>query len=112
MAGTYKLRKSQDQKFFFNLLAENDEKILTSETYNAKSGALNGIESVRQNSQSDSNYKHKQSTRGLPYFVLVAANGEIIGTGEEYTSPAAMDKGIAAVKRLASDAVVKDLSKT
>ena len=110
MAGTYKLRKSQDEKYFFNLLAENEETLLTSEMYSAKQGAKKGVESVRKSSKRDANYKRKQSVRGLPCFVLVAANGEPIGNGEEYSSKEAMENGIAAVKRIAPGAAVKDIT--
>ncbi len=108
MAGAFKLQKSQDQKFFFNLLAENGERILSSETYRAKQGALNGIASIRRNSQSDSNYIRKTSARQQPYFVLVATNGRTIGKSEEYSSGTAMENGIDAVKRLAPGAEVTD----
>jgi hypothetical protein len=110
MAGSFVLQKSQDQKFYFNLRAENEEKILTSEMYNAKPGALNGIESVKKNAGDDSRFQRRQSKAGKPYFVLVAANNEIIGTSEEYSSPEAMENGIAAVKRVASGSAMKDLA--
>jgi uncharacterized protein YegP (UPF0339 family) len=43
MAGNYVIKKSSDDKFYFNLVAGNNEKVLTSEMYNQKQGALNGI---------------------------------------------------------------------
>lgn len=110
MAATFKLQKSKDEKFFFNLLAENGERILTSETYNAKESALKGIESVRKNSQSDSEFKRKMSAAGKHFFVLAAANGETIGKSEEYSSKEAMENGVVAVKKVAVDAAVNDLA--
>ncbi len=110
MAGSFKIQMSKDKQFFFNLEAENGEKILTSETYKAKPSALDGIESVRKNSQVDANFKRKVSARNLHFFVLVAANNETIGKSEEYSSAEAMESGIASVKRLASGATLKDLT--
>jgi uncharacterized protein YegP (UPF0339 family) len=48
MSGKFVLKKSGDQ-FMFNLKAANGEIIATSERYEHKQGALNGIESVRTN---------------------------------------------------------------
>lgn len=110
MAGYYAIRRSTDQKFFFNLHAENHEKVLTSETYNTKANAQGGIKAVRENSPYDSRYKRKISTRGLHFFVLTAANGEPIGTSEEYSSLQAMENGIATVKKIGPTAVEIDRS--
>jgi uncharacterized protein YegP (UPF0339 family) len=44
-------------------------------------------------------------------FNLKAANGEIIGTSETYSSASARDHGIASVKANAPDAVVNDETK-
>ena len=48
MPARYVLTKSA-AGYHFNLVATNGEVIASSETYTSKSGALNGIESVRQN---------------------------------------------------------------
>lgn len=44
------------------------------------------------------------------YFVLKAANGEIIGQSEMYSGDAAMENGIRSVKENATDAKFVDLS--
>jgi len=97
MAGKYSLTNTSDGRFLFNLEAENGEKILTSQSYEAKASAQNGIESVRTISKDDS-----------PYFVLKAGNGEVIGTSQQYSSPAAMETGIESVKANAPAAAVDD----
>jgi uncharacterized protein YegP (UPF0339 family) len=108
MPAAYVIRKATDGQYYFNLTAENNEKILTSETYRDKSGAQNGIQSVRTNSPVDARYQRKTSADGRPYFLLVAANLEVIGRGETYSSSAAMENGIAAVKRNGPGAPVRD----
>ena len=45
-----------------------------------------------------------------PYFVLKAANGEVIGTSEMYSSTSAMRKGIASVKKNSQFTPVDDLT--
>jgi hypothetical protein len=43
------LKKGSSGKYHFNLQAGNGQVIATSETYESKSAALNGIESVKTN---------------------------------------------------------------
>src|SRR6266508_4873988 len=108
MAATFVLQRSTDQQYYFNLRAENNETILTSERYTSKSAAQTGIDAVRRNAADDNRYSRKHSARGQPYFVLTAANGEPLGTSEEYSSAAAMENGVAAVKRVAPSASIAD----
>ena len=110
MAAKYDLKKTSDGQFMFNLKAGNGEVILTSERYKAKSGAENGIESVRENSPKDERYDRRTASDGSPYFVLKAANGEIIGKSEMYSSTASMENGIQSVKTNGPSAVVSDLT--
>jgi uncharacterized protein len=108
MAGSYKINQSKDGKYFFVLQAENGQTVLSSQRYTAKQSAKDGIESVRNNAGDDSRYERKQSKRGAPFFVLKAANAQVIGTSEEYSSAKAMEDGIVSVKRLAKGAVLKE----
>ncbi len=108
MASAFVLTNSAAAKFRFNLRAGNNEIILTSEHYETKSGALNGIASVRKNAPDENRYVRKTATNGSPYFVLTAANGEIIGTSELYSTATARDNGISAVMKTAPDAPLVD----
>lgn len=101
---------SATQPFYFVLRAVNVEVILKSELYTSKQGCTAGIASVKTNAPIDSRYERRTSKNNEPYFVLKASNGEIIGTSEMYSSAAARDNGIAAVKRDAPGAEVVDLS--
>jgi hypothetical protein len=108
--GWFELKKASDGQFMFNLQAGNGEIILTSELYKAKGGAENGIESVRKNAPLDERYERRTSSDDKHYFVLKAANHEVIGTSQRYSSPAAMENGIASVKSNAPGAEVRDKS--
>ncbi len=108
MPGTYHLKRTSDGQYMFNLLAGNHEVILTSERYTSKASALNGIESVKVNSPDDGRYDRRTSSAGQPYFVLKAANHEIIGRSEMYSSNSAMEKGIASVKKNGPSSTTKD----
>jgi uncharacterized protein len=49
MAGKFVLKKGSTGKYHFNLVAGNGQVIATSESYERKQSALNGIESVKNN---------------------------------------------------------------
>ena len=49
MAAKFVLKKGSTGKFHFNLLATNGQVIATSEAYESKAAAINGIESVKKN---------------------------------------------------------------
>jgi uncharacterized protein YegP (UPF0339 family) len=110
MAGKFELGQAKNGQFSFSLKAGNGQTILVSEQYKDKAGAKNGIESVKKNAPDDSKYERKTSKKGEPYFVLKAANGQVIGTSEMYSSAAAMEGGIASVKQNGPGAEVVDLT--
>ncbi|MEL1255034.1 YegP family protein [Flavobacterium sp. DGU38] len=106
--GKFVITKRANGEFQFNLKAGNGQTILTSEGYSTKAACLNGIESVKTNSQDDSRFDKKESANGKPYFNLKASNGQIIGASEMYESTASRDNGIASVKTNAPDAETDD----
>lgn len=110
MAARFELRPSTNGGFHFNLKAENNRVILTSEHYNSKASALEGIESVRKNAVNDGSYERLIDRADQPYFVLKAANHRQIGRSESYSSEAALTNGIEAVKRDAPTAEIVELT--
>jgi len=110
MAGKFEINKSKNGKFLFNLKAGNGQVILSSQMYEAKTSAVQGIESCRTNGAVDERFERATSSAGQPYFNLKASNGQVIGRSEMYSSTASMENGIASVKTNAPDAPVKDLT--
>ena len=108
--GKFEIHKDKAGKHRFNLKAGNGQIILSSQGYESKSGCVNGIDSVKNNSQDDARYDRKTAKDGSPYFNLTATNGQIIGNSEMYSSAAAMENGIASIKKNAPDAEVEDHS--
>lgn len=106
--GKFVITKRKNGEFQFNLKAGNSQTILTSEGYTTKAACLNGVESVRRNSQDDSKFDRKTSTNGKYYFNLKATNGQIIGTSEMYESASGRDNGIASVQKNAPEAEVEE----
>lgn len=104
------LFKGSNNQYYFRLKAKNGEIILKSEGYLSKSSAINGIESVKKHAPHDQYYERKTASNGQYYFNLKAANHEIIGTSEMYTTQSARDNGIDSVKRNAPIAPIEDLT--
>lgn len=110
MAGWYELSKSSDGQFRFVLKAGNSETILTSELYQAKASAENGIASVQTNSGNNDRYEKKTAANGKFMFNLKAANHQVIGTSQMYASEDGRDNGIASVKTNGSSKTIKDMT--
>lgn len=108
MAGKFELYTDKAGEYRFRLKAGNGQIILASEGYKAKASALNGIESVRKNSQNDAMFERAETSGGKPRFNLKATNGQVIGTSESYESTSARENGIASVAKNAPDAALDD----
>ncbi|WP_439516266.1 YegP family protein [Sediminibacterium sp.] len=106
----FTILKGSNGDYYFNLKAGNGERVLASEGYTYKSSCENGITSVKENATNDSRYEKKTSYNNKYYFVLKAANGQVIGTSEMYETSSGRDNGIAVVKREAPSAIVEDLT--
>lgn len=106
----YEIKATTNDKFIFNLKAENHQVILTSQVYAQKQSALTGIASVQKNGVEVTNFEHKVSVAGEPYFVLKAANGEIIGNSQMYSSNAAAQAGVASVQGNAGSEIVDSIN--
>jgi uncharacterized protein YegP (UPF0339 family) len=108
MAGKFEIKKAKDGQFYFNLKAANGQVILSSEMYKTKPSALSGVESVRANAADDARYERRTSGQNQPYFVLKAANHQVIGSSEMYASESAMESGVESVKRNAPGGSLDD----
>lgn len=110
MSGIFHLKRSGTQ-YMFNLKSSgNGEVVLTSERYTTKQNAEAGISSVKANAPYDARYNKLIASNGSPYFTLTAANGQVIGTSEQYSSIAARDSGMTWVKTHAPSAPTVDLT--
>jgi len=108
MPGKFEIKAGRNGKFRFNLKASNGQVILSSESYDSRSGCEKGVESVRKNAASDARFERKTAKDGSSYFVLKAANGEPIGKSEMYKTKRSMEGGIASVVKNAPTAPVAD----
>ncbi|GGJ97244.1 YegP family protein [Luteimonas terricola] len=108
MAAWYQISKTSDGQFQFVLKAGNGETILTSERYKAMDSVHTGIASVQKNSPDAARYEKKEASNGKPYFLLKAANHQVIGNSQMYSSEDARDKGIASVQSNGPATTIKD----
>ena len=108
MPGKFEIKAGKNGKFRFNLKASNGQIILSSESYDSRSGCEKGVDSVRKNAASDTRFERKTAKDGSSYFVLKAANGEPIGKSEMYKTKRSMEGGIASVVKNAPAAPVAD----
>ncbi|MCB1227614.1 MAG: YegP family protein [Verrucomicrobiales bacterium] len=104
MPGKFRVSKTTNGKFKFNLYAVNGRIILTSQTYATKASALKGVESVRTCGVDLAQFDRRTASNGQPYFVLLAKNKQVIGNSEMYSGLPAMEKGIVSVTKHAADA--------
>ena len=110
MPGKFELKKGKSGTYSFNLKAANGQVILTSQSYKSKAAAAKGIKSVCTNCSKASYFEQKTSKKGEPYFVMLAANKQVIGKSQMYASKRSMLNGIASVQKNASKSRIQDLT--
>lgn len=106
----FELKKNEKSgQFHFVLKAANGQVILSSEMYNSKAAAQNGIASVQKNSGDDNLYERKTAKNGKFHFNLKSTNGQVIGSSQMYAAESGMNNGIESVKNNAPGAEVKEV---
>ena len=108
--GKFVISVRKNGEYQFNLKATTGQVILTSEGYTTKAACMNGIESVKKNSQVEARFDKKVASNGKPFFNLKATNGQIIGSSQMYANEKNMLNGLASLKKNAPDAEVVDLT--
>lgn len=101
--------KKSGEKYHFVLKAGNGQVILSSQMYASKSGAMNGVDSVRKNCGDDNCWERKTAKNGKFHFNLKSTNGQIVGSSQMYSSESGMNNGIQSVKNNAPGADVKEV---
>jgi uncharacterized protein YegP (UPF0339 family) len=108
MPGKFEVYQDKSGEFRFRLRAGNGQNILSSEGYKTKKACLNGIESVRKNSQSAKRFATKTTASGKSSFTVTATNGQTVGTSQTYKSESGCRNGMKSVAKNAPDAAVDD----
>lgn len=96
----FQITKGADDQFYFRLVAGNEQTVLSSEGYARKASAENGIASVVANGDDEASYEVREAADGRSYFVLNAANHQVIGQSQLYASKYNAQRGIRSVRAL------------
>jgi uncharacterized protein len=97
-----------DGRYYFHLRADNGEIVLQSQGYTRRSSALDGTSSVRTNGPDANRYQVRDAANGQAYFVLIAANGQVIGVSETYASRSNAERAVGQVSALLSGTAIID----
>lgn len=104
MSARFEIFIGRDEKHYFRYVGEADLQILRSEGYEARQGAVAGIDSVKKNSDRDEAYQLEKTQDDRYYFNLVAGNHQIIATSVLFTSTRDRRQAIDDVKKHAATA--------
>jgi hypothetical protein len=110
MPGYFLLQRGATGKFSFDLKSGNHETLLSSEPYQSKDAAVDGVAAVQRHAAEDARFERIRAGNGPAYFLLKASNAEVIGRSVMYSSPSAMEHGIASVKACGGATEVRDLA--
>lgn len=104
----FELYQSKGGKYHFRLKAANGQIVLASQGYAQKSGAKNGVESVRKNVGREGGIERFEGKDGKHYFRVKATNGQTVANSQGYASASGLSNGIASVQKNAASAEVVD----
>ena len=108
MPGKFEVYKDKAGEFRFRLKAANGQNILSSEGYKTKTSCMNGVESVKKNSQTPDRFAKKKTPSGKFRFNLTSTNGQTVGTSQSYASESGCNNGMKSVAACASGASTDD----
>ena len=91
--------------YYFELYANNGEKLLSSEEYTTYVGAVNGIQTHKTNI-SKGNFRITLTKRGDYIFKLLNGNGQLLCLGEHYKTKTRCLNAVESVKRFAMNSPV------
>ena len=97
----------EEETYFFELHASNDEKLLSSEEYTTYNGALRGIETHRTNILKG-NFKISLTKKGDYIFKLLSGKNLLLCMGENYPTKARCESAIESTKRFAQTAILDE----
>jgi uncharacterized protein YegP (UPF0339 family) len=109
MSGVFEVYKDKGGEYRFRLKASNGQIVLSSEGYKAKAGAMNGIESIKENTKVSERFESYKDTTGKYRFKLKAGNNQVIGTSEGYETEANCKNGIESVKKWAKTSNIVEI---
>ena len=86
--------------YYFELFANNGEKLLSSEDYASPNGAISGLETHKKNIEKG-NFRIVPTKRGDYIFKLLNGNNQLLCLGEHYKTRRLCQNAVESVKRFA-----------
>ncbi len=96
---------NDEKVFFFELFANNGEKLLSSEEYTTYAGAVNGLQTHKQNI-AKGNFRITLTKKGDYIYKLLNGNGQLLCLGEHYKSKTRCQSAVESVKRFSENSPV------
>lgn len=97
--------------YYFELVANNGEKLLSSEEYTTYVGAVNGIGTHKTNIEKG-NFRISLTKRGDYIYKLLNGNGQLLCLGEHYKTKRLCQNAVESVKRFAKNSPLLTDAKT
>ncbi len=91
--------------YYFELFANNGEKLLSSEEYTTYIGAVNGIQTHKKNIEKD-NFRITLTKRGDYIYKLLNGNDQLLCLGEHYKTKRLCQNAVDSVKRFSANSPV------
>ena len=96
-----------EESYFFELVASNGEKLLSSEEYTSFSGAQKGIQTHKANILKN-NFRISLTKKGDYIFKLLSGKNTLLCTGENYPTKIRCENAVESTKRFAETAVIDE----
>lgn len=106
--GFYILKNTQDKLYTFSFTLNDEEELLYSELYDSKEAVEDGVDLMRTIASFSSRYHQKRSDDDQHYFVIKAANDQLVATSKLFPTMDLLEEAIDVVMHLASEANVED----
>ena len=100
-----KTAEDGEKVYFFELFANNGERLLSSEEYASYIGAVNGIQTHKANI-SNGNFRISLTKQGDYIYKLLNGNGQLLCLGEHYKTKRRCQNAVESVKRFAMSSPV------
>ena len=91
--------------YYFELFANNGERLLESEEYTTYIGAVNGIQTHKKNIDKN-NFRITLTKRGDYIYKLLNGNGQLLCLGEHYRTKRLCQNAVESVKRFAMNSPI------
>ena len=94
-----------DKVYFFELFANNGERLLSSEEYSSYIGAVNGIQTHKMNIK-NGNFRISLTKHGDYIYKLLNGNGQLLCLGEHYKTKTRCQNAVESVKKFAANSPI------